>query len=63
VEYKSDLPNLERRWHCNFLIGDRYFVHGGWNDGGGLSDLIYLDLSTSSPLHAFIPRSIGRSRR
>jgi hypothetical protein len=72
IEYKSVLPNLERRWHCNFLHDDRYFVHGGtppfatprgptpftetdllstviitgWNDSGGLADLIYLDLST-----------------
>lgn len=29
MEYKSVLPNLERRWHCNFLHDDRYFVHGG----------------------------------
>ncbi|ELR25575.1 kelch domain containing 1, putative [Acanthamoeba castellanii str. Neff] len=46
MEYKSVLPNLERRWHCNFLHDDRYFVHGGWNDSGGLADLIYLDLNT-----------------
>lgn len=44
VFYKSVVANVERRWHQAFTIDRKIFVHGGWNDGGPLDDLIYFDI-------------------
>lgn len=44
IGYKSVVANVERRWHQSFSIENKIFVHGGWNDGGPLSDTIYFDL-------------------
>lgn len=44
VQYSSVVANVERRWHCSFTIGTKVFLHGGWNNGGPLNDLISLNV-------------------
>jgi hypothetical protein len=44
LQYNTVTTNVERRWHESFVIGNKFFVHGGWNDGGPLDDLLCLDM-------------------
>lgn len=46
LKYNKVTTNVERRWHQSFVSDNKFFVHGGWNDGGPLDDLLYLDLGT-----------------
>jgi len=42
LQYKGLAQNVERRWHCGVFVDERLIVHGGWNDGGPLSDMLML---------------------
>lgn len=44
LKYNSVTKNVERRWHQSFLVDNKFFVHGGWNDGGPIDDMLFLDL-------------------
>jgi len=46
IQYKKVVPNVERRWHCSFLSGNRFFIQGGWNDSGPLNDMLMFDFDT-----------------
>eukprot|EP01091_Cochliopodium_minus_P005407 TRINITY_DN15340_c0_g1_i1.p1 TRINITY_DN15340_c0_g1~~TRINITY_DN15340_c0_g1_i1.p1 ORF type:complete len:332 (-),score=63.43 TRINITY_DN15340_c0_g1_i1:22-1017(-) len=50
VPYTNVVQNVERRWHClnYFDEEDKFFVHGGWNDGGALDDLLSFDMETKT---------------
>jgi len=48
LKYNTVIANVERRWHQSFVVDDKFFIYGGWNDAGppGLDDMISLDLNT-----------------
>lgn len=47
MPYVSVVANVERRWHCSFVIENKVFLHGGWNNGGPLSDMISFNMENS----------------
>uniref|UniRef100_A0A6B2LET9 Galactose oxidase n=1 Tax=Arcella intermedia TaxID=1963864 RepID=A0A6B2LET9_9EUKA len=48
IHYQQVVANVERRWHTSFIYNNKFYIHGGWNDGGPVSDLTALDLDTLS---------------
>ena len=46
LEYTKVVSNVERRWHSShfFERENKFMIHGGWNQGGPLEDLLMLDL-------------------
>lgn len=63
VLYRSVVANVERRWHQSFAIDRKIFVHGGWNDGGPLDDLIYFDVDSLDWKTMNFTSSIPKGRR
>jgi len=44
LQYSAVVANVERRWHSSFTLGNKAFLHGGWNNGGPLGDLVCLNM-------------------